>query len=41
MGLVNIAFLDGSVRSIPWKIDRFPARAIEGVLVRPERRTPT
>lgn len=40
-GLVNIAFLDGSVRSIPWQVDRRPARAIDGVFVRPEYPSPT
>jgi prepilin-type N-terminal cleavage/methylation domain-containing protein/prepilin-type processing-associated H-X9-DG protein len=41
MGLANIGFLDGSVRSIPWTVDRFPARPIEDIRVRPEYRTLT
>jgi prepilin-type processing-associated H-X9-DG protein len=36
-GVVNVAFLDGSVRSIPWQLDRAaPSKPIEGVFVRPE-----
>jgi prepilin-type N-terminal cleavage/methylation domain-containing protein/prepilin-type processing-associated H-X9-DG protein len=41
MGVTNIAFLDGSVRSIPYTIDRFPGRPVEDVRVRPEFRNPT
>ena len=40
-GFSNIAFLDGSVRSIAVTIDRFPARPIEDIRVRPEFRNPT
>ena len=37
MGYVNIAFLDGSVRSVRFIVDRYPARAMEDVRVRPDR----
>jgi prepilin-type N-terminal cleavage/methylation domain-containing protein/prepilin-type processing-associated H-X9-DG protein len=40
-GMINIAFVDGSVRSIPWQIDRFPYKPIDGVWVRPEDRANT
>jgi prepilin-type N-terminal cleavage/methylation domain-containing protein len=40
-GFVNIAFLDGSARSVPFKIDRAPARPLENVYVRPEHPAPT
>lgn len=36
-GFVNAAFVDGSVRSIPWTVDRSPVKAIEGLRVRPEQ----
>lgn len=39
-GFVNIAFLDGSARSVPFQIDRAPARPLENVYVRPEHPTP-
>jgi len=40
-GFVNIAFLDGSARSVPITIDRTPVRALENVYVRPEHPSPT
>jgi prepilin-type processing-associated H-X9-DG protein len=40
-GYVNVAFLDGSVRSVAWTVDRYPAKALEGVRVRPDRVSPT
>jgi len=39
-GVVNIAFTDGSVRSIPTRVDRAPMRPLEDVYVRPEHPTP-
>ena len=39
-GYVNIAFVDGSVRSIATKVDSYPAKAIEGVYIRPDHPTP-
>jgi len=41
MGYVNIAFLDGSVRSVRFIVDRYPARALEDVRVRPDRNSLT
>ena len=40
-GFVNIASADGSVRSEAWTVDRYPAKPIPGVYVRPEHPTPT
>ncbi|HSH94816.1 MAG TPA: type II secretion system protein [Roseimicrobium sp.] len=40
-GFANIAFADGSVRSVAWTVDSYPAKPIEGVYVRPEHPSPT
>jgi prepilin-type N-terminal cleavage/methylation domain-containing protein len=39
-GYLNLAFTDGSARSVFVTIDRSPIRPIDGVFVRPERPTP-
>jgi prepilin-type N-terminal cleavage/methylation domain-containing protein len=39
-GYLNLAFTDGSARSVYVTINRSPIRPIEGVFVRPERPTP-
>jgi prepilin-type N-terminal cleavage/methylation domain-containing protein len=40
-GFENIAFVDGSVRSIAARIDRYPSKPLEGVYIRPEHPSPT
>lgn len=40
-GFVNAAFADGSVRSIYWTVDRFPAKPIDGLRIYPDIPTGT
>ena len=39
-GVANIAFADGSARSVQWQVDSYPAKPMQDVYVRPEHPTP-